>query len=75
MARVCAASGSKPRSGNSVSHSHLKTKRVFDINLLKKTFYHPETGEKFKAKVTAKALKTLTKNPRKMLLFARKMCK
>lgn len=75
MARVCAASKRRPSTGNNVSHSNRKTKRVFDINLVTKTFFHPETGQKFRAKVTTKALKTLLKNPRKMLDFAREMCK
>lgn len=35
----------------------------------------PETGEFFNARVSAKAIKTLTKNPRKMLEFSRKMRK
>ena len=33
MARRCAVCGKEPRTGNSVSHSHHKTKRRFNPNL------------------------------------------
>ena len=33
MARRCAVCGKGPRTGNSVSHSHHKTKRRFNPNL------------------------------------------
>ena len=73
MARVCQFSGKGTRSGHNVSHSQRKTKRTFAVNLLKKKLIDPETGEKFVAKISANSLKTLTRNPRKMLEFARMM--
>ena len=36
MSRICQLSGKKPMVGNNVSHSNKKTKRRFDINLIKK---------------------------------------
>ena len=36
MARQCQLSGKKPMVGNNVSHSNAKTKRRFNINLVKK---------------------------------------
>jgi large subunit ribosomal protein L28 len=33
MSRQCAVCGKKPRTGNTVSHSHHKTKRRFNPNL------------------------------------------
>jgi len=33
MARRCAVCGKEPRTGNTVSHSHHKTKRRFNPNL------------------------------------------
>ena len=73
MARVCQYSGKKTTTGHNVSHSQRKTKRTFDINLIKRRFRDPETGLVFVARISAKSLKTLTKNPRKLLDFARMM--
>ena len=38
MSRVCQLSGKKPMVGNNVSRSNKKTKRRFNINLIKKRF-------------------------------------
>jgi large subunit ribosomal protein L28 len=73
MARRCELTGKQPSVGHNVSHSNRKTKRRFLPNLFKKTFTDPETGEKFVAKVSANAIKTVTKNPRKLLELARKL--
>ena len=45
MARVCQLTGKKAVGGNMVSHSNHKTKRSFDVNLQRKRFFVPETGE------------------------------
>ena len=71
MSRQCDYLGIKTRSGNNVSHSNRKTKRTFVPNLQYKSFIDPETGEKFYARISMHALRILTKNPRKMLEFAR----
>lgn len=71
MARQCALTGKKTTTGNNVSHSKRRTRRTFVPNLQYKAFFDPETGEKFYARVSMNALKTLTKNPRKLLEFAR----
>lgn len=61
MSRECIITGKKPRVGNNVSHSNNKTKRRFDINLQTKKFYIPETGEWITLKLTARAIKTISK--------------
>jgi|TARA_B100000530_G_C15511788_1_gene310907 large subunit ribosomal protein L28 len=61
MSRVCQLSGKKAMVGNNVSHSNKKTKRRFNINLIKKKFYIPSTGEWVTLKVTAATLKTIDK--------------
>lgn len=73
MARRCEFLGKKPSTGHNVSHSNRKTKRRFLPNLFKKTLTDPETGERFTAKLSAKAIKTVTKNPRKLLQLARQV--
>ncbi|MEN3040986.1 MAG: 50S ribosomal protein L28 [Bacteroidia bacterium] len=57
MARVCMATGRRPRSGYNVSHSNRHTKRRFDINLQRKRL--PLGGEITELRLTTRALKTL----------------
>ena len=65
MSRVCQLTGVGPKSGHNVSHSNRKTKRRFIPNLLTKTLVDPKTGVAVKVKMTARALRTLSKNPDK----------
>ena len=61
MARQCQLSGKKPMVGNNVSHSNAKTKRRFNINLVKKRFYIPKEDKWITLKVTTSTLKTIDK--------------
>ncbi|MDD3772976.1 MAG: 50S ribosomal protein L28 [Weeksellaceae bacterium] len=61
MSKICQITGKKRLVGNSVSHSNIKTKRTFDVNLFKKKFFMPETGEWITLKVSARGLKTINK--------------
>lgn len=62
MSRVCQLTGKKAMLGNNVSHSNNKTRRKFDINLIRKTFVLPETGEVLSLRISTSALKTINKN-------------
>ena len=61
MSRVCQLSGKKAMVGNNVSHSNKKTKRRFNINLIKKRFYIPSENKWITLKITASTLKTIDK--------------
>ncbi|MEO6190999.1 MAG: 50S ribosomal protein L28 [Saprospiraceae bacterium] len=61
MSKVCDLTGTRPMYGNKVSHSNRKTRRRFNPNLQKKTFFIPETGEWVELKITTKALRTINK--------------
>ncbi|MFN7327618.1 MAG: 50S ribosomal protein L28 [Chitinophagales bacterium] len=61
MAKVCDLTGKKPITGNHVSHSNRKTKRRFYPNLHVKRFFIPETGEWVTLKVSAAAIRTISK--------------
>ncbi|MCC6816641.1 MAG: 50S ribosomal protein L28 [Saprospiraceae bacterium] len=61
MSKVCELTGTKPLYGHKVSHSNHKTKRRFNPNLQKKTFFVPETGDWVEMKITAKAIRTINK--------------
>jgi len=65
MSKVCQLTGARPKSGHNVSHSNRKTKRRFIPNLLTKKLYDEKTGVYVRVKMTARALRTLAKNPKK----------
>ena len=72
MSQVCEYTGKRPATGHNVSHSNRKTKRRFLPNLFDVKLTDPETGKKFKARLSAKAIKTFQKNQSELLKFARK---
>lgn len=48
-------------SGNNVSHSNAKTKRVFDVNLREKKFYLAEEDRWITLRVSANGIRTISK--------------
>jgi len=62
MARRCQITGVGPKSGNSISHAHNKTKRRFLPNLQKKRIWVKELNRYVTVKVSTSALKTISKN-------------
>ncbi len=61
MSRVCQITGKKAQVGNKVSHANNKSKRRFEVNLLKKRFYVPSEEKWVTLKVSANGLKTINK--------------
>jgi large subunit ribosomal protein L28 len=61
MARVCEITGKKAMVGNNVSHAINKTKRKFNVNLVKKRFYIAEEDRWVTLRVSAKAIRTINK--------------
>lgn len=61
MSRVCELTGKKAMVGNNVSHALNRTKRKFNVNLIKKRFYIPEEDKWITLKVSASALKNINK--------------
>ena len=62
MARVCQITGKKPITGNSISHSNIKTKRRFLPNLMTKRFFLAEEDKWITLKVSTEGLRTINKN-------------
>ena len=62
MARKCEITGKKPVAGNSISHAHNKTKRRFLPNLQKKRIWVQELNKFVTIKLSARALRTISKN-------------
>ncbi len=61
MSRVCELTGKKAMVGNNVSHALNRTKRRFNVNLVKKRFYIPEEDKWITLKISTNALKTINK--------------
>ena len=61
MSRICDITGKRAMFGNNVSHAMNKTKRRFDINLIKKRFYIPEEDKWITLKIKTSVLKTINK--------------
>ena len=61
MSKTCEITGKKVMFGNNVSKSLNRTKRRFDVNLIKKRFFIPEENKWISLKVSASALKTINK--------------
>ncbi|MEC9179497.1 MAG: 50S ribosomal protein L28 [Actinomycetota bacterium] len=59
MARVCQVTGATPGFGNTISHSHRRSKRRFNLNVQKKTYWVPSLGRKVTLTVSARGIKTI----------------
>lgn len=62
MARVCQVTGKRPVTGNTVSHSNIKTRRRFLPNLQTKRFFFVEEDRWVTLKVSSEAIRTINKN-------------
>jgi len=61
MSRVCELTGKRAMVGNNVSHAMNKTKRKFNVNLVKKRFYIVEEDKWITLRVSTSVLKTINK--------------
>jgi large subunit ribosomal protein L28 len=61
MSKKCDITGKKPLSGNKVSHANNRKKMRQQPNLQKKKIYVPEMERWVKVKLSARALRTVSK--------------
>ena len=59
MSRRCELLNTGPMSGHNVSHSNIKTKRRFEVNLCNVTLPSETLGQSFKLRIAAKTLRTV----------------
>lgn len=59
MARRCMITGTKPITGNNVSHANNKTKRRFLPNLQSTTLLSDALGEMVRVRLTARGIRTI----------------
>lgn len=62
MSRVCQITGKKAMTGNNVSHSNTKTKRVFNVNLFDKKYYLTEETRWINLRLSAHGMRIINKN-------------
>lgn len=61
MSRKCELTGVAVQYGNNVSHSQRKTRRRFEPNVRSVIYTSELTGEKYRLKVVAKAMRSVEK--------------
>ena len=61
MSKTCEITGKKVMFGKNVSKSLNRTKRRFDVNLIKKRFFIPDENKWITLKISASTLKTINK--------------
>jgi len=59
MAANCQVTGAIPGFGHNISHSHRRTKRRFDPNVQKKTYYVPSLRRNVTLTLSAKGIKVI----------------
>lgn len=57
MSRRCQLTGREPGFGNTVSHSHRRTRRRWDPNLQTRRYWLPSEGRYVRLRLSAKAIK------------------
>lgn len=61
MARKCIVTGRGTMYGNAVSHSHLKTRRIWKVNVVTKKVFLEDENRYVTVKLSTRALRTLRK--------------
>lgn len=59
MAGVCQVTGAGPGFGNTISHSHRRNRRRFNVNVQKKTYFVPSLKRNVTLTVSAKGIKVI----------------
>lgn len=59
MSAHCQLTGTRPRFGKSVSHSHRRTSRRFDPNVQHKRYWLPSESRHVRLRLSARGVKTV----------------
>ena len=62
MSRACEITGKKHQTGHNVSHSNIKTKRRFMVNLNNVTLFSESLKRKFRFRIASATLRTIDKH-------------
>ena len=61
MSRVCDLTGARSNNGMAVSHSHIRTKKLQQVNLQKRRLWWDEGNRWINLRISTKALKSIQK--------------
>ena len=61
MSRVCDLTGARANNGMAVSHSHIRTKKLQQVNLQKRRLWWDEGNRWINLRISTKALKSIQK--------------
>ena len=61
MSRVCELTGAKANNGMAVSHSHIRTKKLQQVNLQKRRLWWQEGKKWINIRISTKTLKSIQK--------------
>ncbi len=59
MSRNCQVTGAEPSFGNSISHSHRRTRRRWNVNVQSKRYWVPSLGRSVTLRVSPRGIKTI----------------
>ena len=62
MSAICQVTGRKPGFGKSVSHSHRRTNRRWNVNVQRRKFFVPSLGRTVTLAVSTKGLKVIDRD-------------
>ena len=62
MSAICQVTGRKPGFGKSVSHSHRRTNRRWNVNVQRRKFFVPSFGRTVTLTVSTKGLKVIDRD-------------
>lgn len=62
MSARCQVTGRSPGFGNSVSHSHRRTKRRWSPNIQVRTYYLPSEGRRIRLRLSTKGIKVIDRD-------------
>ncbi len=62
MSARCQVTGRSPSFGNSVSHSHRRTRRRWSPNIQRKTYFLPSQGRTITLRVSTKGIKVIDRD-------------
>jgi large subunit ribosomal protein L28 len=62
MSAHCQVTGRLPGFGNTVSHSHRRSRRRWNPNVQIKTYYLPSEGRRIRLRVSAKGIKVIDRD-------------
>lgn len=59
VTRKCQVTGAQPRFGHAISHSHVRTKRRFDVNVQRRRYWVPSLRRTVTLTVSPRGIRTI----------------